>query len=132
MKSTETQATVAAQPGWFLAIFTNDDGIDRVRCEQIIAWEIHRTTSRKGFVTRHSIPITAESENQDLDCSIWGIKRPDGRFVFPAGANEGISREKLMRFVHLMETESLIEKLRVASPSIANGEAAMVSVPLSG
>ena len=111
MNTTVTHATVAAQPGWFLAVFTNSDGIDGVRCEQIIAWEIQKVTSPKGLVTRFPIPITAESKNTDLDCNIWGIKRPDGKFVFPVGANEGISEEKLSRFVHLMETESLIEKL---------------------
>jgi hypothetical protein len=111
MKSTLTHATVAAQPGWFLAVLTNSDGIDGVRCEQIIAWEIQRATSPNGLVTRFPIPITAESRNVDLDCTIWGIKRPDGKFVFPVGANEGMSAEKLSRFVHLMETESLIEKL---------------------
>ena len=72
---------------------------------------IQKVTSPKGLVTRFPIPITAESKNTDLDCNIWGIKRPDGKFVFPVGANEGISEEKLSRFVHLMETESLIEKL---------------------
>jgi hypothetical protein len=111
MNTTVTHATVAAQPGWYLAVFTNSDGIDGVRCEQIIAWEIQRVTSPKGLVTRSPIPITAESENTDLDCNIWGIKRPDGKFVLPVGANEGMSEEKLSRFVHLMETESLIEKL---------------------
>ena len=111
MNTTVTHATVAAQPGWFLAVFTNSDGIDGVRCEQIIAWEIQKVTSPKGLVTRFPIPITAESKNTDLDCNIWGIKRPDGKFVFPVGANEGISEEKLSRFVHLMQTESLIEKL---------------------
>jgi hypothetical protein len=38
-----------------------------------------------------------------LICSIWGIKRPDGKLVFPVGANEGMSEKKLSRFVHLME-----------------------------
>ena len=103
MNTTVTHATVAAQPGWFLAVFTNSDGIDGVRCEQIIAWEIQRVTSPKGLVTRFPIPITAESKNTDLDCTIWGIKRPDGKFVFPVGANEGMSEEKLSRLVHLME-----------------------------
>ena len=111
MNTTVTHATIAAQPGWFLAVFTNSDGIDGVRCEQIIAWEIQRVTSPKGLVTRFPIPITAESKNADLDCIMWGIKRPDGKFVFPVGANAGMSEEKLSRFVHLMETESLIEKL---------------------
>jgi hypothetical protein len=91
MTTTVTHATVAAQPGWFLAVLTNSDGIDGVRCEQIIAWEIQRVTSPKGLVTRFPIPITAESKNTDLDCTIWGIKRPDGKFVFPVGANEGMS-----------------------------------------
>ena len=83
MNTTLTHATVAAQPGWFLAVFTNSDGIDGVRCEQIIAWEIQRVTSPKGLVTRFPIPITAESKNTDFDCTIWGIKRPDGKFVVP-------------------------------------------------
>jgi hypothetical protein len=109
-----THATVTAQPGWFLAVFTNTDGIDGVRCEQIIAWEIQRVTSPKGLVTRFPIPITAESKNSELDCTLWGIKRPDGKLVFPVGANKGMSEEKLSRFVHLMEPESLIEKLAVS------------------
>jgi hypothetical protein len=120
MNTTVTHATVAAQPGWFLAVFTNSDGIDGVRCEQIIAWEIQRVTSPKGLVTRFPIPITAESKNTDLDCSIWGIKRPDGKFVFPVGANDGMSEEKLSRFVHLMETESLIEKLAFSGRPTGN------------
>jgi hypothetical protein len=37
MRTTLSHATVAAQPGWFLAVFTNSDGIYGVRCEQIIA-----------------------------------------------------------------------------------------------
>src|SRR5262245_62296821 len=114
MRTTLTHATVAAQPGWFLAVFTNSDGIYGVRCEQIIAWEIQRTTSSNGLVIRFPVPITAEGKNTDLDCTIWGIKRPDGKFVFPVGANEGISDEKLARFANLVKTESRIEKLRVA------------------
>ena len=127
MKLTVTHTTVAAQPGWFLAILTNTEGIDSVHCEQIIAWEIQRTTSSNGLVTRCPVPITAEGKNTDLDCTIWGIKRPDGKFVFPLGANEGISKEKLERFAHLLETESRIEKLSVASPSIAYGDSEMAS-----
>ena len=104
MKSPLTHATVAAQPGWFLAVLTNSDGIDGVRCEQIMHFgnsksDIAQRTCRLRF----PIPITAESRNVDLDCTIWGIKRPDGKFVFPVGANEGMSAEKLSRFVHLMK-----------------------------
>src|SRR5262249_6961284 len=129
MKSTVTHATVAAQPGCLIADFSSSDGIDGVRYEQIIAWEIQRTTSPKGLVTRFPIPITAESKNTDLDCTVWGIKRPDGKLVFPVGANEGISEEKLSTFAHLTETESLIEKPAVASPGIAYGDAALASTP---
>jgi hypothetical protein len=121
MKTTMTHITVAAQPGWFLAIFTHGDGNDGVRCEPIIAWEIQRTTSPNGLVTRSPIPITAESKNTDLDCMIWGIKRPDGKFVFPVRANEGISEEKLSKFALLMETESLVEKLALAGRPNGNG-----------
>ena len=91
--------------------FHQSGGTEGVRCEQIIAWEVQRTTSSNGLVTRFPIPITAESKNADLDCTIWGIKRPDGKFFFAAGANEGISKEKLSKFALLMETESLGEKL---------------------
>jgi len=119
MRTTLTHATVPAQPGWFLAVFTNSDGIYGVRCEQIIAWEIQRTTSSNGLVTRFPLPITAEGRNTDLDCTIWGIKRPDGKLVFPLRANEGISEDKLARFAHLLESESPIEKPNVTSPSIA-------------
>lgn len=112
MKTTMTHVTVAAQPGWFLAVLA--DRTDSVRCEPIIAWEIQRTTSSNGLVARSPIPVTAESKNTDLDCAIWGIKRPDGRFVFPVGANEGISEEKLSKFALLMQTESLVEKLAFA------------------
>ena len=121
MKTTMTHVTVPAQPGWFLALFTNSGGTEGVRCEQIIAWEVQRTTSSNGLVTRFPIPITAESKNADLDCTIWGIKRPDGKFFFAAGANEGISKEKLSKFALLMETESLGEKL--AFPGRPNGDA---------
>jgi len=131
MRTTLSHATVAAQPGWFLAVFTNSEGVYGVRCEQIIAWEIQRTISSNGLVTRSAVPITAEGKNTDLDCTIWGIKRPDGKFVFPLGANEGISKEKLARFAHLLETESRIEKLSVPSPSIAYGDAEMAAVPRS-
>ena len=113
MRTTLSHATVAAQPGWFLAVFTNSDGIYGIRCEQIIAWEIQRMTSPNGLVTRYPIPITAESKNTDLDCTIWGVKRPDGKFLFPAKANEGISEEKLSRFASLMETEPPIAKLAI-------------------
>jgi len=111
MKTTMTHVIVAAQPGWFLAIFTNSDGIDGVHYEQIIAWEIQRTTRPNGLVARFPIPITAESNNTDLDCITWGIKQPDGKLVFPAWGNQGMSEDKLSRLAHLMETESLIEKL---------------------
>jgi hypothetical protein len=80
MNVTMTYVTVAAQPGWFLTVFTSSGGIDRY--EPIIAWEIQRTKRPNGLVTRFPIPITAESKNTDLDCAIWGIKRPDGKFVF--------------------------------------------------
>ena len=48
MESIMTHTTVAAQPGWFLAVFTNSNGIDGVRCEQVIAWEIQRMTLPNG------------------------------------------------------------------------------------
>jgi hypothetical protein len=48
MDTTVTHATVAAQPGWFLAVFTNSDGIDGVRCEQIIAWENSKSDIAQG------------------------------------------------------------------------------------
>ena len=120
MKTSMTHVIVPAQPGWFLAVFTNSDGTVGVRCEQIIAWEVQRTTSSKGLVTRFPIPITAESKNADLDCTVWGIKRPDGKFVFPVGANEGISEEKLSSFALLIKTESVVEKL--AFPDRPNGD----------
>jgi hypothetical protein len=131
MRTTLSHATVAAHPGWFLAVFTKNDGVYGVRCEQIIAWEIQRTTSTNGLVTRFPMPITAEGKNTDLDCTIWGIKRPDGKFVFPSGANAGISEEKLARFAHLLENESRIEKLSVPSPSIAFGDSEIASTPRS-
>src|SRR5262249_10442687 len=109
MNTTMTQVTVAAQPGWFLTVFTNSGDVDRY--EPIIAWEIQRTTSSNGLVRRFPIPITAESKNTDLDCVIWGLKRPDGKFVFSVGENDNISEEKLSNFALLMETESMIEKL---------------------
>ena len=118
MKSTVTHATVAAQPGWFLAIFTDSND---VRYEQIIAWEIQRMTSRNGLVCRFPIPITAESKNMDLDCDIWGVKRPDGKFVFPAGANGGISKTRLTMFARLVEKASLIEQpVLVDKPAVAS------------
>jgi hypothetical protein len=126
MESIMTHTTVAAQPGWFLAVFTNSNGIDGVRCEQVIAWEIQRMTLPNGLVIRSPMPITAESRNMDLACTIWGLKRPDGKFVVPLWANEGIGEEKLSRLAHLMETESVIEKPTVASPSIAYRDAALV------
>ena len=57
MKSTVTHATVAAQPGWFLAVF---DSTNDVRYEQIIAWEIERTTSPRGLVRQTSDPNHGE------------------------------------------------------------------------
>jgi hypothetical protein len=120
MKTTMSHVIVPAQPGWFLVVFTDSDGTVGVRCEQIIAWEVQRTTSSNGLVTRFPIPITAESKNADLDCSVWGIKRPDGKFVFPVWAKEGISEEKLSSFALLVETESVVEKL--AFPGGPNGD----------
>jgi hypothetical protein len=87
MRTTLSHATVAAQPGWFLAVFTNSDGIYGVRCEQIIAWEIQRTTSSNGLVTRFPVPITAEVRLQYLGhqtagwqiCVSPGGKRRDKR-----------------------------------------------------
>src|SRR5215510_2902484 len=109
MNATMTHVTIAAQPGWFLTVFSDTGGIERY--EPVIAWEIQRTTSSNGLVTRFPIPITAESKNKDLDCVIWGIKRPDGKFVFPVGENEQVSKETLSKFALSMETEALIEKL---------------------
>src|SRR5262245_2750660 len=125
MNTTMTYVTVAAQPGWFLTVFTNSGDIDRY--EPIIAWEIQRTTSSNGLVTRFPMPITAESKNKDLDCAIWGIKRPDGKFVFPVGENEDISEEKLSRVSLLMETQSMIEK--VAFGGRSNGGAGAIASP---
>ena len=122
-----TYTTVAAQPGWLLAIFNSDDGIESVRCESIVAWEIRRTTLPNGLVSRFSMPITAEGKNKDLDCTIWGLKRPDGRFVFSAGANDGTSEAKLLRLARLMDTDTLIDKPTIASPSIACVDGAIVS-----
>ena len=109
MNVTMTYVTVAAQPGWFLTVFTSSGGIDRY--EPIIAWEIQRTKRPNGLVTRFPIPITAESKNTDLDCAIWGIKRPDGKFVFPVGENERVSEENLSKFALSMESKEMIEKL---------------------
>jgi hypothetical protein len=123
MKSTETHTIVAAQPGWFLAIF---DNINSCRCEQIIAWEIRRTTSRKGLVTRSPTPITAEGNNADLVCTSWAIKRPDGKFVLHSN---DMSQELVSKFALLTDAESLNEKPRVSSPSIANGDPAVAPAP---
>ena len=109
MNVTMTYVTVAAQPGWFLTVFTSNGGIDRY--EPIIAWEIQRTKRPNGLVTRFPIPITAESKNTDLDCAIWGIKRPDGKFVFPVGENERVSEENSSKFALSMESKEIIEKL---------------------
>jgi len=122
MKSTETNTIVAAQPGWFLAIF---DNINSCRCEQIIAWEIRRTTSRKGLVTRSPTPITAEGNNADLVCTTWAIKRPDGKFVLHSS---DMSQEVVLKF-GLIDAESPIEKLHVSSPSIANDDPAVAPAP---
>ena len=123
MKSTETNTIVAAQPGWFLAIF---DNINSCRCEQIIAWEIRRTTSRKGLVTRSPTPITAEGNNADLVCTTWAIKRPDGKFVLHSN---DMSQELVSKFALLTDAESLNEKPRVSSPSIANDDPAVAPAP---
>src|SRR5262249_29028833 len=116
MKSTETYTIVAAQPEWFLAIF--DTNV--VRYEQIIAWEIRRTTSRNGLVVRSSpVPITAEGNNVDLValCTDWAIKRPDGEFVLHS---KNLSEELLSQLGRRSEVES--SEPRVGSPSIANGD----------
>jgi hypothetical protein len=113
MKSTETYTIVAAQPEWFLAIFDTNG----VRHEQIIAWEIRRTTLRNGLVIRSPIPITAEGNHIDLVCTDWAIKRPDGEFVLHSN---DLSEELLSQLGRHSEVEP---KLRVGSPSIANGDA---------
>jgi hypothetical protein len=120
MNTTMTHVTVAAQPGWFLTVFTKSGDIDRY--EPIIAWEIQRTASPNGIVIRFPIPITAESKNKDLDCTIWGIKRPDGIFVFPAGENEWMSKEELSKFARLMETEGMVEKFAFSDKSKGNAD----------
>jgi len=123
MKSTETHTIVAAQPGWFLAIF---DNINSCRCEQIIAWDIRRTTSRKGLVTRSPTPITAEGNNADLVCTTWAIKRPDGKFV---RHSEDISEAMLSKFALPRDAESRHEKPHVSSPALVNGDPAMAPAP---
>lgn len=123
MKSTETHTIVAAQPGWFLVIF---DNINSCRCEQIIAWDIRRTTSPKGLVTRSPTPITAEGNNGDLVCTSWAIRRPDGKFVLHSN---DMSQEMVSKFALLTHAESLIEKPHVSSPGIANGDPAMAPAP---
>jgi len=115
MKSIETYTIVAAQPEWFLAIFDNANG---VRYEQIIAWEIRRTTAHNGLVTRASVPITAEGDNNDLVCTNWAIKRPDGRFVLHSN---DMSEELLSWIAPLTEVDG--------SPSIASGNPAMEPLP---
>jgi hypothetical protein len=123
MKSTVNYTTVAAQPGWFLAIFDSTNG---VRYEQIIAWEIERTTTPRGLVSRLPIPITM-SDSADLILSDWAIKRPDGNIVPLKG---GMSTKQLSKFVHLIEIESQTEKSRVASPGIASGDSTMTSMAI--
>jgi hypothetical protein len=123
MKSTETHTIVAAQPEWFLAIFDNTNG---VHYEQIIAWEIRRTISSKGLVTRTTTPITAEGNNADLVCTNWAIKRPDGKFVLHSN---DLTQELVSQLARLTDAESLIEKPCVSSPSIANGDPAMAPAP---
>ena len=125
MKSTESHTIVAAQPGWFLVIF---DSINSCRCEQIIAWDIRRTTSSKGLVTRSPTPITAEGNNADLVCTDWAIKRPDGKFVLH---NNDMSPELVSKFGLVTDVESLIEKPCVSSPSIANGDPKLPEVVIS-
>ncbi|HYV70333.1 MAG TPA: hypothetical protein VE970_09535 [Pseudolabrys sp.] len=122
MKSTETYTIVAAQPEWFLTIFDTTG----VRYEQIIAWEIRRTTSRNGLVIRSPIPITAESNNVDLVCTDWAIKRPDGEFVLHS---KDLSEELLSQLGRHSEVES--PKLRVGSPSIASGDSPKTPAPQS-
>lgn len=123
MKSTETHTIVEAQAGWFLVIF---DNINSCRCEQIIAWDIQRTTSRNGLVTRSPTPITAEGKNADLMvCTNWAIKRPDGKFVLHSS---DMSQEVVLKF-GLIDAESPIEKPHVSSPSIANGDPAVAPAP---
>jgi hypothetical protein len=119
MKTTETYTIVAAQPEWFLAIFDNTNG---VRYKQIIAWEVRRTTSRNGLVTRSPIPITAEGDNNDLVCTDWAIKRPDGKFVIHSN---DMSEELLSRIAPLTEVESP----SVGSPSIADDNPTMGPLP---
>jgi hypothetical protein len=123
MKSTETHTIVAAQPGWFLAIFDNTNG---VHYEQIIAWEIRRTTSHKGLVTRYPTPITAEGNNADLVCTNWAVKRPDGKFVLHSN---DMSQELLSQFARLTDAKSLSEKPCVSSPGIADGDPDMAPAP---
>ncbi len=122
-----TYTTVAAQPGWLLAIFSSDDGIETVRCENIVAWEIQRMTLPNGLFRRFPMPITAEGTNLDLDCTIWGLKRPDGRFVFPSGANDGTNEAKLLRLARLMDIDTMVDEPTIASPSIACVDGAIVS-----
>jgi hypothetical protein len=124
MKSTVTYATVAAQPGWSLAIF---DSTKSVRYEPIIAWEIERTTSSRGLVNRLPIPITV-TDNADVILGDWAIKRPDGRIVPLKG---GMSAKQLAEFGHSLEIESP-EKPRIASPGIANGDALMDGRMITG
>src|SRR5262245_36801679 len=111
MKTTETYKIVAAQPGWFLAIFASNG----VRYEQIIAWEIRRTTSRNGLVSRSPFPLTVEGNNGDLVCTDWAIKRPDGKFVLHSN---DMSAELLSRTAPLTEVETL--NFRASSPTIAD------------
>jgi hypothetical protein len=100
MESIMTHTTVAAQPGWFLAVFTNSNGIDGVRCEHVIAWEIQRMTLPNGLVIRFPMPITAESKNMDLACTIWGLKRPMENLYFLGKRWDG---EEVVGLAHLME-----------------------------
>src|SRR5262245_18217418 len=102
-----TYTTVAAQPGWLLAIFSSDDGIDNVRYEHFVAWDIQRTTWPNGLVSTFPMPITAEGKNKDLVCTVWGLKRPHGKFVFPTGPNDGTSEARLLRLARFMETDTL-------------------------
>jgi hypothetical protein len=76
------------------------------------------------------MPISAEGKNKDLACTIWGLKAPDGKFVLPVGVYDEISEAKLFRLARLMETNTLIEKPTIASPSIACVDGAIVSPSL--
>lgn len=115
IKHDSTYTTIAAQPGWSIAIFGRSmiaDGPEEGKIkagffyQTIIAWEIEHTVSEyhpaagqppgSTHTFRVAVPITADGDHEG---DMYAIKGPDGKFLVQAEATFDTEQEAIDYFI---------------------------------